>query len=203
MVIAYHVNFACYGFWLPNDPRGSNSDQVRAEHLKKFGPAKKVRDSRSHALDPHDRALRAAAKRALVQPPVELSGLQAKVIGDAFGAFARKSKLQILACAILPCHVHLVIARHTYGIEQVVNLLKGAATTALIKAGLHPGQVNGEMRNSHYRVWGRNQRKVFCFEIAEVRDKVDYVERNPVKEGKPRQRWSFVVPVDAVFGSDV
>ena len=29
---------------------------------------------------------------------------------------------------------------------------------------------------------------------AEVRQKIAYVEDNPPKEGKPRQRWSFVKP---------
>ena len=33
MIIAYHVIFGMYGFWLPNDPRGSWSDFVAAWEL--------------------------------------------------------------------------------------------------------------------------------------------------------------------------
>ena len=29
LVIAYHLIYTTYGFWLPNDPRGSWSDFVR------------------------------------------------------------------------------------------------------------------------------------------------------------------------------
>lgn len=35
MVRWYHAIFSAYGFWLPNDPRGSWSDFVRAWHFFK------------------------------------------------------------------------------------------------------------------------------------------------------------------------
>ena len=38
-VLAYHLILTAYGFWLPNDPRGSWSDFVRAWELRRFGPA--------------------------------------------------------------------------------------------------------------------------------------------------------------------
>ena len=37
MVIAYHLIWTGYGWWLPNDPRGSGSHGVRAEVLKELG----------------------------------------------------------------------------------------------------------------------------------------------------------------------
>jgi hypothetical protein len=42
MVIASHVVFACYGFWLPNEERGSWSTEVWAEHLRPFGEPTKT-----------------------------------------------------------------------------------------------------------------------------------------------------------------
>ena len=41
-VLAAHVIFTAYGFWLPNDPRGSWSDFVASWELLKFGRATKV-----------------------------------------------------------------------------------------------------------------------------------------------------------------
>jgi hypothetical protein len=38
-VIGFHVVGCTYGFWLPNEERGSCSDFVRSEALTKFGPA--------------------------------------------------------------------------------------------------------------------------------------------------------------------
>ena len=37
MIHAYHVIFGAYGFWLPNDPRGSWSDFVGSWELLRFG----------------------------------------------------------------------------------------------------------------------------------------------------------------------
>ena len=65
MVLGHHLIISAYGFWLPNDPRGSWSDFVRAWELTKFGDATKVTTHRSVAGVPHDRQLRMAAKEAL------------------------------------------------------------------------------------------------------------------------------------------
>ena len=65
MVIAYHIIYGMYGFWLPNDPRGSWSDFVGSWELYRYGPATKVDDYRSYAHDPHDRKKRLEAKSAL------------------------------------------------------------------------------------------------------------------------------------------
>src|SRR5690349_736293 len=138
MVLGYHVIFSAYGFWLPNDPRGSWSDFVGAWELFRFGPATKTETRQSVAHQPHDRHQRQAARTALLYPPVQFTGLQARAIGYGFAQFVRKSGVIIWACAILPEHVHLILARHHYTAEQMVNLLKGAATRQLVAEKLHP-----------------------------------------------------------------
>ena len=76
MVIGSHVIFSTYGFWLPNDPRGSWSEFVGAwELFRAGGPATKTTERRSLARDPHDRARRLATKQALQRPPVTFTGL--------------------------------------------------------------------------------------------------------------------------------
>ena len=37
IVIAYHLIWTGYGWWLPNDPRGSGSEIVRNDILKDLG----------------------------------------------------------------------------------------------------------------------------------------------------------------------
>jgi hypothetical protein len=64
MILAFHSIFSLYGFWLPNDPRGSESDYVASWDLFRYGPASKTASRRSLAAAAHDRALRAAAKSA-------------------------------------------------------------------------------------------------------------------------------------------
>jgi hypothetical protein len=61
-VIAFHVVFATYGYWLPNDPRGSWSEFVRKWELVRFGKATKINSRKSVAGKPHDRELRKKAQ---------------------------------------------------------------------------------------------------------------------------------------------
>src|SRR3982751_1653136 len=77
-VLAYHLIITAYGFWLPNEPRGSWSDVVRSWELLKLGPATKVDTTRSVAHKPYDRNLKRRMINALVRDPVEFSGLQAR-----------------------------------------------------------------------------------------------------------------------------
>ena len=44
MVHGYHVIWGTYGFWLPNDPRGSWSDFVASWELLRFGAATKSQE---------------------------------------------------------------------------------------------------------------------------------------------------------------
>src|SRR4051812_18367005 len=117
-VIAYHLILTTYGFWLPNDPRGSWSEFVRAWELRGFGNATHTHSRRSFARDPHDARLRKKAKERLARPTVEFSGIQARAIARGFGEYVHKSGCTVFACAILPCHAHLVVARHRYSIEM-------------------------------------------------------------------------------------
>ncbi len=198
MVIAYHVVFSTYGFWLPNDPRGSNSDYVRAKSLLPFGEAKKVKGNRSVARQPHDWKVRQLAKEALKYKPVKFNGAQARSVGRGFANAIRTAKMRVLACAILPDHVHLVILRHRYSIETIVRLLKSNATTQLLNETLHPFQTIVLKDGSRPSPWGQKYRDVFLFEEDEISDKMDYVRNNPLKEGKTRQSWSFVQTFNAV-----
>jgi REP-associated tyrosine transposase len=194
MVLAYHAIITTYGFWLPNDPRGSWSDFVRAWELFWYGGATKVDATRSVARAPHNRALRELQKTALLYEEVCFDGKQAQCVGLGFKSRIFKSGYQILACSILQQHVHLVLARHRFHVEFMINQLKGAATRALSDAGLHPLQ---NYRNKHGAIpspWTVGLWKVFLDSPEAIRRAIKYVEENPLREGKPKQRWSFVMP---------
>jgi hypothetical protein len=109
-------------------------------------------------------------------------------------AQVEKSGYQVYACCVLPQHTHLVIGRHTYPIEQVIRLLRQAATAKLLEDGLHPFAGQRSPGGRLPSVWGQDFRKVFLFTPEEVRDRIQYVEENPLREGKRRQHWSFVIP---------
>ncbi len=191
MVRWYFCTWSTYGFWLPNDPRGSWSSWVRAWELLRFGPATKTSERRSVARKSHDRARRLEAKQHLARNPVEFAGAQALAAGRGFAEYVRKSELVVYACSILPTHAHAVVARHRYSIEQVSNLLKGAASRQLVDEGLHP------FADAPYRdatlptPWARGKWDRFLWTDEDILRSIRYVRNNPLKEGKRRQKWSF------------
>ncbi|MCC7476365.1 MAG: hypothetical protein IT425_13305 [Pirellulales bacterium] len=192
MIHAYHVIWGTHGFWLPNDPRGSWSEFVASWELARFGSATKSLERREVDVAQW-RAWRTAAETALKFPSVHFTGGQARAVGKGFANAVRKSGLTIWACSILPEHVHLVVARHTYKAEQICNLLKGEATKELIAESLHPLAAH-VVRGRTPSPWAAKQWKVYFDAEVAIEAAIEYVEANPEKEGKPRQSWPFVSP---------
>jgi REP element-mobilizing transposase RayT len=196
MVLAYHLILAAYGFWLPNDPRGSWSDTVRQWELLKFGDATKTKSRRSVARKKHDSRLRRKAKDALRYPPVLFTGEQARAAGIGFGNYALKSGLRVWACSILPDHAHLVFGRHRFKAELVANQLKGASTRELREKELHPFLDCRDEHGKMPRCWATRCWKVYLNSVNDIERAIRYVEDNPLKENKPRQKWFFVRTFD-------
>jgi REP element-mobilizing transposase RayT len=192
MIHGYHAIFCAYGFWLPNDPRGSWSDFVGAWELVRFGRATKSIE-RSQLAEGQQR-LRQKAKRTLKYPPVQFTDEQVLAIGRGFEAAIRTSGFTVWACSILPEHVHLVIARHTFKVEQIVNLLKGAASRTLREEGVHPLARFGRPGHRLPTPWADRRWKVFLDSAEAIENATGYVEDNPGKERKPPQDWSFITP---------
>jgi REP element-mobilizing transposase RayT len=191
MILAYHAIFTAYGFWLPNDPRGSWSQFVAAwELFRAGGPATKTSNPRSVARKAHDHDLRLRTKQALKLPPVCFDGRQALSISKGFHRAASDADYLIHACAILPEHVHMVVARHQRRIENIVGHLKSFATRQLDEDGLHPFQ--GHDSGRRQSPWVERCWKVYLETPRDIRRAIEYVERNPEKEGKRRQVWSWV-----------
>ena len=191
MIAAYHVILGMYGFWLPNDPRGSWSNFVGSWDLFRYGRATKTTATQSLAYREHDRELRLAAKKALKHPAVELTGIQARAVGHGFAKYVQRSGLPVWACSIMPDHVHLVVGPTRIRVEQLVIQLKGDATQALLDEGLHPFGHLKETNGRPPKCFARGEWKVYL-DPEDIERAIEYVENNPIKEGKPKQRWSFV-----------
>lgn len=193
-VLAYHVVFGAYGFWLPNDPRGSWSEQVWADHLQAFGPATKVETRQSLAKQPHNKSLREHAKQALLYPPVRFTGVQACEIARGFAEAVAVLPAQVYATAIMPDHIHFVLARVTQKVEAIVGGFKRFATRALVAAGCHPLAHVVDSSGRTPSPWCIGCWKVFLFTVDEIERAMQYVNDNPVRAGFKPQSWSFVTP---------
>jgi len=192
MVLAYHVDFGTYGFWLPNDPRGSGSTYVGSKKLLPYGEATKVYTRRSRAWAPHDRQLRRMAKEALKYDPVEFSDAQVQSVATGFANVLETTGCVLFACSILKNHIHLVPDRPPYKVEQLVNLLKGGASRQLELDGLHPFVHHRRTDGSLPSPFQEDCWKVFLNTDADIARSIKYTNDNPEKHGMPRQKWSFV-----------
>jgi REP element-mobilizing transposase RayT len=193
-IIAYHVVFGAYGFWLPNDPRGSWSKEVWAPNLVRFGPPIPATTRRSVAGAPHDVKLRLAAKAALLYPAVRFTAAQIECSAKGIGDEVRKYDLPVYAAALMPDHVHMVFARQAQTAEAWIGYFKRAASRLLRETGLHPF-IDKELADGRLPTpWAEGGWRVYLHTDEEIIRTVRYVEENPIKAGLPPQRWDFVTP---------
>jgi len=185
--LAYHIIYSAYGFWLPNDPRGSWSTFVGSQRLfELFGPATKVSIPESVARTPHDWRQRLAAKRELKFSPAKFNGAQAREVAHAIRDVVNEHAIVVLACAVMPEHVHLVTAAHKLSPTKIVASCRAQASRALHDNGLWPASLP---------IWGRGKWAVALETMDKVIPRIGYVERNPSKAGLPPQKWKFVTPL--------
>ena len=196
MLLGWHLIFTTYGFWPPNDPRGSGSTRVRTWHLyDAAGESTKVNTRRSVAARPHDMCIRRAAKAALKYPAVELTGVQARAVARGIAAVCPKVELIIHACSIMPDHTHVVAAAHRQlDGDEMMACLKRAGTRGMNDEGLHPMAAFRRENGRLPTPWAGRGWKVKLYTAPEMRGRIQYVEMNPVRARFKRQRWSFVVP---------
>lgn len=180
MIRAFHSIFTAYGFWLPNEPRGSWSNYVASWELLKIGPATKVDTRRSIAKNAYDRALKSRMQAVLSRPPVTFTGLQAREVVRGFS----RTPYTLYACAVMPEHVHLVVGYTPRKIRQVVSHLKAEATRSLRSQGWFLDA----------SPWTEHGWNVYLNSEEDVLRAISYVQENPVREGKRRQTWRCVVP---------
>jgi REP element-mobilizing transposase RayT len=181
-ILASHLVFTGYAHWLPNDLRGSGSDDVRKDQLQSLG---ELLPGRQYPQPPRDdvRQFFRSAEDQLEHERIWFRGPQRAAIAQAFGAAASSRGYTLWACAICSNHAHVVVRTHRDKSEVIWSNLAQAAALALRGANVVP---------SNHPVWSHRPYKVFLHTHAEVIDRIGYVNDNPEKEGLARQHWAFV-----------
>lgn len=124
-VIGFHVIGCTYGFWLPNDERGSGSDFVRSAALTKFGPANPVTHRRSVARRPYDVQIRKLARESLRYPAVEFNDAQIEAIGRGITREIEHYRAATMHSFVqLRNHFHFVCGPCRYDIRRFEGRLK-------------------------------------------------------------------------------
>ncbi len=186
MVAAYHLIWTAYGWWLPNDPRGSSSHMIRVEKIAELGELhhgrKAVQPARDVLLEFQEQA-----REVLKHPYLEFSEEERLTLAKVFANVIRDEQYTCYACAIMPEHVHMLIRKHRDRAETMIDKMQEASRQALIEGG---------KRSNTHPVWGGPGWKVFLNTQADIRRIVRYIEANPAKSGLPPQHWEFVTEYD-------
>jgi REP element-mobilizing transposase RayT len=186
LVIAYHLIWSAYGWWLPNDPRGSTSPEVADEGIAQLGPHHYGRRRDLPTFDALER-FQAAAEDVLKFKRLPIGEAETRIAGQAFGETIRLRRYTCYACAIMPDHVHILMRKHRDKAEEMIEALQSDSGRRLRGAGLRPAD---------HPVWTEGGWKGFLDHPDEVRGKIAYIEGNPAKHHLPRQVWPFVIPYD-------
>jgi hypothetical protein len=123
IVIAYHLIWTLYGWWLPNDLRGSCSRSIKSNLLKPLGELHCDRKK----IQPASRDIRAFYEQAqtlLKHPVLELDVSTIQSVARGFSDAIRGFGYTCYACAILFDHVHLIVRKHKHTAEEMIETLQ-------------------------------------------------------------------------------
>ena len=120
IVIAYHLIWTGYGWWLPNDPRGSGSTAIACDVLAQLG---EVHHGRKPVQPPRETiaAFQAQAEELLKFDRLSFDAAQRRTVGQVIGQVIAARRYTCYAAAIMPDHVHLLIRKHRDPAEEMVG----------------------------------------------------------------------------------
>jgi REP element-mobilizing transposase RayT len=188
MIAGYHLIWTAYGWWLPNDPRGSRSIEIRSAAIEAlgdlhYGPAR---------IQPGGQVIREfyeAATGVLKYPLVKFSPDEVSAIADAFASIIRDRGYTRYGCAIMPEHIHLLIRKHRDKAQAMIEAFQDASRAAVLAK---PQVARGE----NHPVWGGPGWKAYLETTEDMWRTEEYIHRNPPEAGLPAQQWPFVKTYD-------
>ena len=186
LVIGYHLIWTAYGWWLPNDPRGSMSRFLANDLLRELGELHYGR-KRAQPASRHIRAFYEDAADKLKHDLLEFGAKEIAAIADAFRSVVAECRYTCYVCVIMRDHVHLLIRKHRDSAEEMIFNFQEASRLRLRTLRLRP---------EDHPVWGGPGWKVFLDHPGDIRRTVQYIDDNPVKMRLSRQCWDFVIPYD-------
>src|SRR4051794_7574141 len=116
IVIAHHLIWTAYGWWLPNDPRDSGSQQLRNNIFGELGALhfgrKRVQPAGTEVRGFYDKARNVLRFELRTFSPKER-----RLIGEVFGHVIAAERYTCYACVVMPDHVHLLLRKHRHTAE--------------------------------------------------------------------------------------
>jgi REP element-mobilizing transposase RayT len=203
MIVGHHLIWTVYGYWLPNDPRGSMSQEIRSASIGELGDLHYGRKR----MQPAGRVLNEFRERAsdvLKHPLLILDEGEVATIAKAFAELIRSANYTCYACAIMPDHVHLLIRKHRDQADRMLERFQEVSRLAILaKSPANRAAEREARRGDNHPVWGGPGWKVYLENIADMERTIKYIEDNPIEIGRPRQHWDFVRAYDGWIPGEV
>jgi REP element-mobilizing transposase RayT len=188
VIVGHHLIWTAYGWWLPTDPRGSMSREVRKESLIDLGDLHYGR-KRIQPANWQVKQFYAAVAESLQFNLLKFSSDEVTAVADAFEKTINKRGYTCYACAIMPEHIHVLIRRHRDLPEAMMEAFQEDSRLAVL-------DLKSKLRGIDHPVWGGPGWKVFLNTPFDMHRIVRYIENNPMKIGLPKQQWPFVKVYD-------
>ncbi|MBY0229110.1 MAG: transposase [Gemmataceae bacterium] len=183
-MVGQPLNFSGYGHWLPNDPRGSSSHEVRNPAIAELGELhhgrKRVQPSRLEL-----RAFHLDAAEVLEHPVLWFDEQDVAVLADCFRETIRRHNYTCWGCALMPNHVHLLIRMHRDNGDAMMKAFQDESREALQRSN---------PRWADHPVWGGPGWKAYLFSADDARRIERYIGKNVAESPWPAQAWDFVQP---------
>jgi REP element-mobilizing transposase RayT len=186
MIIGYHLVWTAYGWWLPNDPRGSMSRSIACDVLAELGA---LHHGRKRVQPPSSviRRFYEDAEDLLKFPLLTFDPVEIDAIAEGFTSVIQEERYTCYACAIMPDHIHILVRKHRDRAEDMI---------AKLQQGTRRCVIDRRVREVFHPVWGGDGWKVFLDSPADIRRTIRYIEQNPIKARLPAQTWEFVSKYD-------
>ena len=176
--LGYHVVKTTFGTWLPGDVRGYWSEAWSAE--RGFHDAHRFHDE----VDP---VREEQARGRMKHPATTLTKEMGDVVAASIGQCIAKSGggLKVMAAAIEPTHMHLLIPYSGRDIEITAKWLADQTTKAIHRQTSHQGPV-----------WSKNNwiRHIFASEYWE--NALRYIDDHNVQAGRGSRPYSFLCDIE-------
>ncbi len=171
--IGYHLVKSGYGLWLPGDTRGHWST-AWDEQIGYYEP---------HHLHTGDPVRERMAKERMKHPPTRFTPEMIAVIASAVGNCAHDSDWRIIAAAIEPTHMHVLLTYTERDIDRTAKWIAQTTTKEVHKSTSYTGPV-----------WCEGKWREFVFDDHHWKNLRLYIERHNLRRGLPAQPWDWIVP---------
>ncbi|HEY4759918.1 MAG TPA: transposase [Thermoguttaceae bacterium] len=171
--LGYHFVKSTYGQWLPGDDRGSWSEAWDRQ----------IGYIEPHMLHPGDPVRHRMAEERMKHAPVHFTNDMIDVVIDSIADCIQLSAggLAVVAAAIEPTHMHLLIPYSGRDIDKTAKWIADQTTKKIHSKTNHSGPV-----------WCKGKWCSYIFDEIRWTSVMNYIEQHNIRRGRAKRPYTFL-----------